>query len=311
MQRHSTARDSSDRHGCQSNGGFTLVELLVVITIIAILIALLLPAVQAAREAARRTHCGNNLKQLSLACLQHEHIQGFFPTGGWGANWVADPNRGFHSKFLPGHVPSGQTGCWMFNVLPYIEQEELHDLGLGSTGTDLNNAHIRRMATPIPTMNCPSRRPYLVLPVAPSLAGSYANCSGLTGKTCTDYAINVGQTSAQIYVISWLGVYEPTDKDCLGVSFFMSNITAARITDGLSNTYLLGEKYLNPDDYLTGLDGGDDWGMLTGHQDDNSRGVGWPDSKFPTGYFPYPPMQDQPGTGNWYGFGRRMPAAST
>jgi len=62
--------------------GFTLVELLVVITIIGILIALLLPAVQAAREAARRLQCTNNEKQLALGCLGHESATGRFPTGG-------------------------------------------------------------------------------------------------------------------------------------------------------------------------------------------------------------------------------------
>ena len=100
--------------------GFTLVELLVVITIIANLVALLLPAVQAAREAARRLQCTNNLKQIGIACLNHDALQGHLPTGGWPGGWVGDPDRGFDQR---------QPGSWLYNILPYMEMSGLHNQG--------------------------------------------------------------------------------------------------------------------------------------------------------------------------------------
>ncbi len=104
--------------------GFTLVELLVVIAIIGILIALLLPAVQAAREAARRIECGNHLKQIGLGALNHHETHRHMPTGGWGWRWTGDPDKGFGKD---------QPGGWAFAILPFIEEQNLHDLGRGQS----------------------------------------------------------------------------------------------------------------------------------------------------------------------------------
>src|SRR5262245_64759355 len=84
---------------------FTLVELLVVIAIIGILVALLLPAIQAAREAARRTQCKNQLRQIAVACLNHESTHKYFPAVGWSWLWMGGVYKGSGAK---------ETGGWFF-----------------------------------------------------------------------------------------------------------------------------------------------------------------------------------------------------
>ena len=136
--------------------GFTLVELLVVITIIGMLVGLLLPAVNMAREAGRRTICANNLNQLSTACLGHAQKLNFFPSGGWGSNWVGDPDSG---------TGANQPGGWIYQILPYMDQDTLHDLGKGGSTTISSSASATRVSTALPVLYCPTRRAGQAYPV--------------------------------------------------------------------------------------------------------------------------------------------------
>ena len=142
-------RGQSERR--PERAGFTLVELLVVIAIIGVLVAILLPAIQAAREAGRRNQCRNNLKQMALGADNHLLVHKFLPSGGWGWGWTGDPNYGYDTR---------QPGGWMFNLLPFIEEQAVHDLGKGIV-PDTNPARhtaLKQLATVIPLYFCPTRR---------------------------------------------------------------------------------------------------------------------------------------------------------
>ncbi len=267
--------------------GFTLVELLVVITIIGILIALLLPAVQAAREAARRLQCQNHLKQLALGCLTHESMTGRFPTGGWGYAWTGDADRGNDWR---------QPGGWLYNVLPYIEQQALHDLGSGLSESARYAANMKRMQTSLEAFHCPSRRSVLTYP----FTGNYLiNVSTQPANVArNDYAANGGDTYTSITrpYSSTVGGNEggPSDetaiespagkmtsnanttfgnvaKSATGIIYCGSLVRMSDVTDGASNTYLAGEKYMVPDYYETGGDYGDNESAYNGDNEDVSR----------------------------------------
>jgi prepilin-type N-terminal cleavage/methylation domain-containing protein len=97
--------------------GFTLVELLVVITIIGILMSLLLPAVQAAREAARRLQCSNNLKQLGLAIHTYATANRVFPAGGISPTVIG--KNGWNRPAIPDF---SSDFTWPTLILPQIDQ---------------------------------------------------------------------------------------------------------------------------------------------------------------------------------------------
>jgi len=285
-----------------------LVELLVVITIIGILIALLLPAVQAAREAARQAQCKNHLKQLALGCLHHEQIQHFLPTAGWTYIWSGDPNQGFTTK---------QPGGWQYNILPYIEQQQVHDLGIGLSGNS-NSAQLTQIAqTALSVFNCPTRRPIMVYHCISQSSMPYnISDSALTtfGIARSDYAGNSGsvvnpndswpdppypegtisQTIAEGQAESdagWL-TWHTNNTKCGGVIFQHHTCRMSEITDGTSNTFLCGEKNIDPDYYLTGQDPGDDQGFTVGWDYDICRYTYYP----PTSGDPPPtPAPDTPG----------------
>jgi prepilin-type N-terminal cleavage/methylation domain-containing protein/prepilin-type processing-associated H-X9-DG protein len=273
---------------------FTLVELLVVITIIGILIALLLPAVQAAREAARRLQCSNNLKQMALACVLHEQAQGFLPSSGWGWGWVGDPDRGFDKR---------QPGGWIYNILPYIEQQVLHDMGAGKPPDQKRVDVTKVTVTPLSFINCPSRRSPVLYPA--TLGFNAYNADNVAAQPRNDYAISAGDHNCQGMhpgpatlaegdspSYAWNPPYGPL-LDSTGVSFLRSEVKLNSVTDGASVTYLIGEKYLNPDNYYTGADSSDNLSAYQGYDIDINRWVA----------LAVPPMQDHPGFNDYYRFG--------
>jgi prepilin-type N-terminal cleavage/methylation domain-containing protein/prepilin-type processing-associated H-X9-DG protein len=220
--------------------GFTLVEVLVVIAIIGVLIALLLPAVEMARESARRTSCLNNLRQVGVATRLHLDSHQIFPTGGWGPDWVGDPNAGYGPK---------QPGGWIYNILDYLEQGNLRNLGSGQTGDAKRASLAELLKTPLVVFNCPSRR----LP----RAYPYHGAAELTNATPPE---NVAKSD---YVIN------------AKLSFKKSEMIAAEIQlqKGMSNTVLAGEKSLAQASYTDGQGAGDKLAMYVGYCDDLARAV--------------------------------------
>ena len=215
----------------RKRAGFTLVELLVVIAIIGVLVALLLPAVQAAREAARRTQCGNNLKQLALSYHNYHDTFLQFPAGAIGSdaqstgannrNGAGAANNGFYD---------GMWG-WPVAILPYIEggnlaeQFDLNskpyvaeraDVWFGTFGPE--NRHGPRNVAP-----CQQMPKCFACPSTPRISGPSAY---------KDYAINAGGG------VNMSACCPERALESDGIGHKNSKVRMAEVTDGTSNTFL-------------------------------------------------------------------------
>lgn len=187
--------------------GFTLVELLVVIAIIGILVGLLLPAVQAAREAARRIQCANNLKQQGLAMMNHLDAKRRFPSGFEQAASASFGHRSF----------------WSGQILPYLEADPIfHRIDFKANWDVSPNVDLLQVRLPV--FICPSSgSPQMITHAVDRVPSNYLACaSGLTARESGSGSL-------------------VSQKHLDGVFYRESRHRDADITDGMSNTLLIGE----------------------------------------------------------------------
>lgn len=221
--------------------GFTLVELLVVISIIGVLVSLLLPAVQAAREAGRRAQCQNNLRQIALALHNYQGTYRTFPSGS------------MHSQPI-GNLPWVGTYSWgmMMLALPFIEQSaayETVDFTTTDCGTYIRNLQATAQqdpsSYPIPLLICRSDpngfKSLLSGPTGP-LPWS-GNCGVLYPGSYLGVAGDTEGPSPPGY-ISWgcNGIYNGN-----GVLYNLSGTRFADVVDGTSTTLMVGERGIPSD----------------------------------------------------------------
>jgi prepilin-type processing-associated H-X9-DG protein len=270
----------------------TIVEMLVSIGIVAILLAITLPAVQQARESVQRVSCANNLRQIASAIQSHESLHRHLPTGGWGWRWTGDPDRGFAQD---------QPGGWTYNVLPFLEQNDLRTIGAGFSGPYRADQLSAVNSQPIPIFSCPTRRSAGLFRFVHSVdfvnitrpknvaRGDYAACSG---DVAPDPSWGKGRGPSSL-AEGDSGTFFWHETQGSGLVYRRSQVLLGQISDGLSNTYLVGEKFVSVADYYSGKAQNDDQSLFVGYDSDTLR----------TTDLNYPPVSDVSSVTSDHSFG--------
>jgi hypothetical protein len=186
--------------------------------------------------------------------LHHLDSHRHFPTDGWGWKWVGDPDRGYSR---------GQTGGWLYNVLEFVEEPAVRRLGSDAKPDEITPTQLegvtRVCELPLAWLNCPSRRNTILYPIAEGTNKTYRNVNRVPASRPLDYVLNYGDTypiySANGPVTLAQGLtgqgfnLQMNRKNVHGIAFPRSEIAPKDVTDGLSHTYLVGEKALNTNNY--------------------------------------------------------------
>jgi prepilin-type N-terminal cleavage/methylation domain-containing protein/prepilin-type processing-associated H-X9-DG protein len=239
-------------HSRPGSRAFTLIELLVVIAIIAVLIALLLPAVQAAREAARRAGCTNNLKQIGLALHNYEEAMSVFPPGYVSSINFAVTDACNQDQENQSGVDLGTGWAWGSMILPFLEQQPLYNsinFNLSVAFHDNDTCSLTALAVYLcPSDDGPSVVPVFEDPPDPANPGSYNGSHIVDTLSRGNYVgmYGLGEVCSQSNAMD---APNNSGKGPLGthagIFYRNSSTRVAAVTDGLSNTILVGERSHN------------------------------------------------------------------
>ncbi len=205
--------------------------MLIVVAVITILIALLMPAIHAARESARLGQCRNNARQMAMASIQHENSHAVFPLAPKWYGFTGDPDLGIgNTRVVTPDYPGGeiQNGGWQYNILPFLDHLTVHQYGAGTSGLTKRQWNSKIVGTVIPTYACASRTDSRIYQnAAYSNAAGGADWPGYVQRS--DFSGSRGTGAGMIIPPPGRRTHE--------------------VTDGQSNVFLCGHRYLNPLEY--------------------------------------------------------------